>query len=348
MTIKPKKDRKITKSVLTKIQNGKFQKSRWYLVVTLIFSTILLFFAFRGVDWTQMLMVLQRGRLDYLALACLALSVSYFMRGLRWRVLLSSEKLIAPTKVFWATMVGYMGNNLLPARAGELIRTVMLGRNANISKSFILGTIFIERGMDVVVLVLISTVIVMSLEGMPGWLIDASWIMMILGLVALIGMFLAPHIEGLLSKVLTWLLPAGDLCTWAMSLLQQFLQGMRAFQNIGRVLSFVSLTAVIWLIDALVAITVAWALSLFLTFPQALFLIAILAFASIVPSTPGYVGVYQLVAVTVLVPFGFTQSEALAYIIAYQVMAYVVVLIGGFLGLWQLSVSPRSILRVAD
>ena len=250
--------------------------------------------------------------------------------------------------VFWATMVGYLGNNLLPARAGEIIRAMMLGSNTKISKSFILGTILVERGMDVVVLVLISTVVVMSLTGMPAGLLDASWVMMTISLVAIIGIFAAPRLEVFLTKTLTWLLPANDLCTRAGNLLQQFLRGMRAFQHTGRAIGFVILTGVIWLLDALVAIIVAWALSLSLALPQAMFFVAVLALSSIVPSTPGYIGVYQFVAVTVLVPFGYLQSEALAYIIAYQVMAYLVVLILGFLGLWQMNVSPQSIIKVAD
>lgn len=59
---------------------GGNRKSRWYLIATLLSASVLLLLAFRGVDWNQMLAVLQRGRLDYLFLACLALSVSYFFQ----------------------------------------------------------------------------------------------------------------------------------------------------------------------------------------------------------------------------------------------------------------------------
>ena len=315
---------------------GGNRKSRWYLIATLLLASVLLFLAFRGVSWNQMLAVLRGGRPDYLLLACLSLSVSYFFRGLRWRVLLSAEKLVAPIKVFWATMVGYLGNNLLPARAGELIRSVVLGRNANMSKSFIFGTILTERGVDVVALVLISMAALMSQEDMSGWLLDAVRVTAGLGLVALVGLFVVPRMERLLVNALSWLPLPSALRTWAINLLQQFLLGMRAFQHPGRALSFVGLTALIWLMDALVVIEVAQALYLTLALSEALLLIAALGLASAVPSTPGYVGVYQFVAVAVLAPFGFSQSEALAYIIAFQAMAYSVVIVWGFVGLWQL------------
>ncbi|MCZ2097626.1 MAG: flippase-like domain-containing protein, partial [Anaerolineae bacterium] len=84
-----------------------------------------------------------------------------------------------------------------------------------------------------------------------------------------------------------------------------------------------------------------------LSAPQALLLLAALGLSSAIPSTPGYVGIYQFVAVTVLVPFGLTQDEALVYIIAFQLVTYVGVTIWGAVGLWRLGVSRRSLLDEA-
>jgi hypothetical protein len=65
-------------------------------------------------------------------------------------------------------------------------------------------------------------------------------------------------------------------------------------------------------------------------------LLAALGLSSALPSTPGYVGVYQFVAVSVLTPFGFTQSQALVFILAYQAVNYAVICVWGLLGLWRL------------
>ncbi len=70
---------------------------------------------------------------------------------------------------------------------------------------------------------------------------------------------------------------------------------------------------------------------------QALILLAALGLSSAIPSTPGYVGVYQFVAVTILVPFGFLRSEALAYILISQVVGYLQYGFWGLLGLWQIN-----------
>ena len=74
-----------------------------------------------------------------------------------------------------------------------------------------------------------------------------------------------------------------------------------------------------------------------LSLGQALILLSALGLSSAVPSTPGYVGVYQFVAVAVLVPFGFSRSDALAYILISQILGYLVVSFWGLLGLWQLN-----------
>jgi glycosyltransferase 2 family protein len=96
------------------------------------------------------------------------------------------------------------------------------------------------------------------------------------------------------------------------------------------------LTAVVWLGDALAAILTARALGLALPFPVALLLLTGLGLGSALPSTPGYVGIFQFVAVTVLTPFGFSKDDALAYILVAQVQGYLFMLAFGFPGFYRL------------
>ena len=82
----------------------------------------------------------------------------------------------------------------------------------------------------------------------------------------------------------------------------------------------------VWCLDALVAIAIAQAIGLSLPVPVAFLLLAGLGLGSALPSTPGYVGVYQFVAVSVLTPFGFSRADAIAYIVLLQAVIYVAVL----------------------
>ncbi|MHC1732040.1 MAG: lysylphosphatidylglycerol synthase domain-containing protein [Bacteroidales bacterium] len=78
------------------------------------------------------------------------------------------------------------------------------------------------------------------------------------------------------------------------------------------------------------------AFNLTLSIPQAFILLAALGLSSAIPSTPGYVGVYQIVAVAVLVPLGFRQEDALVYILAYQAFNYILVGVWGGIGVSQM------------
>ena len=79
-----------------------------------------------------------------------------------------------------------------------------------------------------------------------------------------------------------------------------------------------------------------------MTFPAAFLLIASLGLGSALPSTPGYVGIYQFVAVTVLGPFGFSRTDAIAFILVVQALTYVVIGFWGSMGIVRYRRARRS------
>jgi uncharacterized protein (TIRG00374 family) len=308
-------------------------RNLWLTLFTLALAALLLYLALRGVDWKAFLDTLRGGRYYLLPLMFLLVSVNYFVRAMRWRVLLSAERPIRPLTVFWANMAGYLGNSFLPARAGELLRSLALGHKAAINASFVLATALTERLLDVIALVLISALALLSLPGVSTTFAPALRGMAALGGVGLLVVLLAPRFSSFFQRLLAILpLPVA----WRPrleNLLARFLDGMRSLQNPRRAIYFVALTAFIWLADGLGTMLGAYMLRLHMSLPQALLLLAGMGLSSAIPSTPGYVGVYQFAAVTVLTPFGFSKSDALAYILVAQAFNYVVVTIWGLPGL---------------
>jgi uncharacterized protein (TIRG00374 family) len=314
------------------------------LVVVIAAGALLL--AFRGVDWREMLTTIQRARFRYIALACLISTASYTIRGLRWRVLLSAEKTIPPGTVFWANMIGYLGNSFLPARAGEVIRSALLGQRAGISKSFVFATALTERIMDVVALVLISLVAAVSIAGVPLWLTSTAKVTGAIAVAGSVALYLAARSHARFAALLSRLpLPITFRARLA-GVTEQFLNGARAIHHPSRALSFTAMAAAIWMMDALSSVVMAKALSLDLTVPQAFILLAALGLASALPSTPGAVGIFQLVAVTILIPFGFSRDSALAYILVAQAFGYLVITIWGTIGIWQLGARGAKVTPV--
>jgi hypothetical protein len=111
--------------------------------------------------------------------------------------------------------------------------------------------------------------------------------------------------------------------------------GIRSFHDRGRLARFLLFTALLWALEGVTTVLGARAIGIVFSFPVAFLLIAGLGLGSALPATPGYVGIYQFAAVSVLTPFGYSQADAIAYILLFQAMNYVVLLVWGLLGLAQ-------------
>ncbi len=320
----------------------------WYLALTIVIAAILLVLAIRGVSWQEMLDTLRKADPKYLAFIFILGSISVFVRGLRWGVLLSAEKKIKALTMFWATAVGYVGNTFLPARAGEVIRSVMLGEKTGIAKSYVLATALTERIFDVVTLVLIGVLAVPSIGNLPEWLPQAMRVMGILGLATLILLLLAPRMRDFITKM-AYKLPFPEKWRETINkLLQDFLMGASAFIHPGRAAGFLGLSSIVWILDASSVVLLSRAMNLNFTYPQAFLMLVAMGLASAIPSTPGYVGIYQFVAVSLLPIYGATRSEALTFILAMQAVNTIVILVWGFTGLWRLNIGKKKDTQPVD
>ncbi|HJT87186.1 MAG TPA: lysylphosphatidylglycerol synthase transmembrane domain-containing protein [Bryobacteraceae bacterium] len=311
-------------------------KRRWWAwAVSLALAGILLWLALRGTDWRHLWRIIAGAQPRFLAAAAALTCLSYFIRAARWRILLNAETHLRLAPVFWANMAGYLGNTLLPARAGELIRSFLISSRSSLGTAYVLTTAIGERLMDAIALVLWSGVLLARVEPKPLWLSDVSRSMALAGAAGLLVVLALPHTECWLRLLIRRApLPASfrqRLEDWS----SQVLLGLRAFHDFGRFAAFTLMTAGIWLLDAVATITGAEALGLHFSFPVAMLLIAGMGLGSSLPSTPGYVGIYQFVAVSVLTPFGIDQDAALAYIFVAQALGAGITLLFGFPGLCQ-------------
>ncbi len=314
-----------------------------YLVITIIIAAVLLYFVARKVSWKETLTTLQAAKPMFLVLVFAMTSLSVFVRGLRWAVLLSAKKKISPLTMFWATSIGYLGNTFLPARAGEVIRSVLLGKSAGISKSYVFATALMERILDVIILILIGTFSLSYIPQIPEWLSNAMRVMALAAIAALAVLLLAPKFKSLYEHFLNWLPLPEKIKRQLIIFFEEFLLGAGSFMNWGRAGKFLLFSAIIWFLDASGAIMMSYALHLQFTYPQAFVLMLAMGLSSAIPSTPGYVGVYQFVAVSLLPLYGVSQSEALAFILAYQGVSIIDFLLWGLIGFWQLNRSPKPI-----
>lgn len=297
----------------------------------------------RGVDWRHVWQTIRTAEWLFIAGAVGLTMLSFFLRAMRWRILLNAETRFSVGTVFWANSAGYLGNNFLPARAGELIRSFLISSRSSLSRTYVLTTALGERLMDVIALVLASSLVLMGLEAKPRWMSDLSRTMAFIATAGAIAVTVMPHTGRLVENVLQRLPLPERFRTGLLRLAEQILLGLRAFHDWRRFAGFVFLTVVIWTSDCVGAITVAHALGIAMSFQVALLLLTAIGLSSGLPSTPGYVGIFQFVAVTVLTPFGIAKDSALAYILVVQAIGYLVVVAFGLPALFRLQATRRAV-----
>jgi glycosyltransferase 2 family protein len=305
-------------------------------IFSLVLAASLLYFSLRGVDWGGVWRIIAAARWQFLLLFA-ALNIStYFMRAFRWRILLNAAGHFRFETVFWANMAGYLANNLLPARGGELVRTVLISARSSLSRTFVLTTALSERVMDTVAVLLWTPLAMIGMESKPRWMEEAARGLLVVAVAvvtvtALLPRF-APQLEWLLKRLP---LPAAARA-FLLRTVEQVLAGLRALHDGRRLGAFAAMTVVAWSFDAFAVMACGRGLGFTISFRVAVLLLTGLALGSTLPSTPGYVGIFQFVAVTILPPFGVSRDGALAYILVAQVFGYAVTAAFGLPGLYRL------------
>lgn len=307
---------------------------QWILSIAV--SAIALYYALRGVEWMRVWHTIAGARLAYLSAACGITCCSFFLRGVRWRILLNAAARFDLATVFWANMAGYLGNSFLPARAGEIVRSLLISRRSSLSRAYVLTTALGERLMDVVALVLCGSVVLLEVSQKPAWMDKASATMMAVAALGALAVMILPHTGNLLTRTMYRVPMPEKLRVRLLALADQVLLGLRAFHDWGRFTGFAVLTSIVWSADAWTAVMVGKSLRVEISFPAALLLMTGLGLSSALPSTPGYVGVYQFAVITVLAPFGVGRAAALAYSLVLQATGYALVLALGLPGLYLL------------
>lgn len=325
-------------------ENSASPRSRIIFLISILLAVLFLYLALRDLEWAVFFSTLRDAKIYYLPFLILLATLNYVVRAYRWRILLSAKKSIPVSSVFLANMAGYLGNAILPARPGELVRAAYIGKKEDLPISFVLATGLAERLMDVIALVILGA-LAMSFTGLVSSTLRASLnIMGLIGIISLAGIVALPRF----ANSIEWL--AGRLPLLhakqkekLYSVIRSFLMGLASLSDIRRATAFMGLTAIIWFADATGTVFLSFILSLSLTFPQAFVLLAALGLSSAIPSTPGYVGVYQFAAVLALTPFGFSEAEAVALVLVSQIINLIVVGIWGTIAAGQFGRGSNAI-----
>ncbi|HXI81902.1 MAG TPA: lysylphosphatidylglycerol synthase transmembrane domain-containing protein [Verrucomicrobiae bacterium] len=289
-------------------------------------SIVALFLVLRGVDVGRTADVLGRANPGWIVLGAVFLSMDLTLRALRWQRLLRPIASVRYRSMLGYLLVGYLANNVLPARLGELVRSHYLGDREGISRASALGTVVVERIVDLVAVVGIASVslLVLSVRGVVASAVLVG--------AAVAGLFLLALALGIVAHRL----PGADRARAAVERWPQVrelasrLQGGLAVAGRPRTLAeALGVSAVAWTVAILAWAAVGQSIGVELSMAQAALLASGVALASAVPAGPSNLGTFELAAVQIGKAIGVPADSAFALGLIVHAAILVTTSVGG-------------------
>ncbi|MGB8646097.1 MAG: lysylphosphatidylglycerol synthase transmembrane domain-containing protein [Anaerolineae bacterium] len=302
-----------------------------------IISLALLGYVFYQTNLLAIGAELSRANYFYLIPALVLYFIGVGIRSVRWHFLLRSIKPVPSRTLFPIVVIGYMANDILPARLGEVVRAFVLGQKEGISKTAALVTIVVERILDGLTMLafLAGAALFVPLN-------DYLRTVLFLGGAVFVGIMLVlilvsgfrERLEGVINFILErlphhW----GDR---AEKLIDSFLEGLNVLRNPLDALVAFACSVGAWLFEAGMYLLIALAFGLDKPFAMYILATALGNLASIAPSTPGYVGVFDAPIKYVLTTlYAVEINQATSYTLLLHAALLIPVTLLGFYYAWR-------------
>jgi hypothetical protein len=316
---------------------GKYGK----VIISLLISAVSLFWVLHKVNWPDLVKAVVTVDVRLAAAAIAVFMTTFAVRTLRWKVLLAPAKEIRYRRVFSVLFIGYMANNVLPARLGELVRAYVLGQKEGVRKSTTLATIFIERIFDGLSLLFILGAILVAHT--MGWISmqhdfpdNVKWgsLFAAAGFVGAFGFVVALEFWPGLTQILAGLIHrfAPERVAHKLEgILFAFAEGVSCLRSFKTLVVVFGSSLLVWAIEGTTYLLMGQAFHLPIPARAYFITMVIVNLGAIIPSAPGALGVFQAFCVISLSMFGVNTTLAAAYGLVLNVAEYLPVTILGAL-----------------
>ncbi len=310
---------------------------RWHVWLGVLISAAFLYLAFREVDFAQVWHYLQTAKWAWVLLGLGIYFIGVYLRSLRWQRLLNPVKRLPIKRLFPVVCIGYMGNNVYPARAGEVLRSILLKQKDNVDISASLATIVVERLFDAITILGLVLLNLGQFSRRAGleWVSRVAVIGgIVFGLILLVFLamvFLPRRAEAFFGWFIDHLLP-GKARPPAKNIINKFILGLGALKSPLEALKVLLLSCLIWLAEAGLYWGVMRALNLNLSFIQLLLVEGVVNLVLLIPAAPGGLGTFDAACKAMLELFGVSADLALGFALLLRVALWVpITLLGAIL-----------------
>lgn len=293
-----------------------------------------LILALRGIRLAELWEALRHANYIWLAPGVVVTVALLYLKGWRWQLLFRPEYRLRFRAVFTAMCAGYLASNVLPGRAGELVRLVLLVSDERVGAARTLSTIVVERLLDILSM-LVILVLLLPFVQLPQ---DMTRGAQALGVLALVGATAMLVLSFWKERVLGWahvilsrvrFLDKPGIYAALGHLIDGFaaLRGrMGVFLFGNSLLGWVGVIGMAW--------SAGQAVHLRAPVTAVVFAVVVTTLGMLLPSTPGYIGVFHYLVTVALAPFGVAKEQALTFALVWHSVNYLTLTFSGVVALW--------------
>jgi glycosyltransferase 2 family protein len=314
-------------------------------------SAFFLFLLFRKIDFDKLAAAFRAMDYRFIPPALLLTFVSYYLRAVRWKFLLLPIKRTRLSNLFPSTLIGYMANNLLPARLGEFVRAYSLGQKEHIGTGAVFASLVVDRLCDgfTILLVLLITFFTIRLpEGMERiqqGLVTGGYVTLALYLAVVAFLTLLKRrtdwTVGLIARVTAPL--SASFARKLTEHLRSFISGIHLPSGAVPIIAVAVSSLFIWACAIWPVDLILRSFGTELPITASMFIMVFLVFAVMVPASPGYVGTYHYACVTALSAFRIGSEQALSIALVIHGLSFFPVIAAGLYCLWRDKLSLKKL-----
>lgn len=310
---------------------------RWLTpLIGILISGGLLYWALQGVDIGTAIEAARAASLPWLVAGVATATATFVVRVPRWQQLLRTDRdaPLAAGTAWHGIAIGFMANNIIP-RSGEFLRALVAARLAPVTFTAAFASVAVERIFDgltitaMLALALFSPAIPADAMVGDALIRDRAVQAGILCLLLLAGAMVVVALPTQAERLARRLIPWPKLADKVTGLMHGVVSGLGAMRSPTRLAAVSAWSLVLWTIGGLSFWMVARGFGIEIGLGGAFLIQGVLAFGVAVPSTPGYVGVFEAVIVGVLSIFGIDKDLAFAYAVTYHVATFFPIVVLG-------------------
>jgi uncharacterized protein (TIRG00374 family) len=312
-------------------------------IAGLALGALLVWLSIRGIEFRGVVDGFRTIRCGYVLPAVAAMLLMQIMRSIRWGLILGPIGKVDQLSLFSVTSVGFLAIIAIPARLGELARPYLIAKKSRIPMSSALGTIFVERALDSLTVLIIAAIALMLIP-LPPWLVRSTTLLLLATLaVSAVMVLMIVRREATLRILAPLIKRLPERYAAAVNrLIDLFIEGFRIMVDPSLLTGVTLLSIVIWLVDVLVIYLLFLAFGLDLPVAAAFVLMIVLIIGIAIPTAPGFIGNWHYFCILGLGLFGIPKTDALTFAIVYHALSIGIVILLGLIFL------PFNRFSVAD